>query len=395
MYIRSTRIYTPHACVKGIVEIKDGRIEAILPYDADVKDVLDVGENRIIPGIFDTHNHGTMGYNAGGDDDEIELNVKGYLKGLASQGVTSVFPTTTKLNYIAAFAEAAKKDVDGAKVAGIHSEGPYLNRVGEKGVDTGHPDIDLKHCEDMLKAGGGYLRLVAVAPENPGAKELVEYFTKNGVRIAFAHSNMFYKEAMEAFKWGITVITHTANVMEGIHHRHLGGLGAALLSDDVYNEIICDGLHIQNEMIEIMFRIKNDAFNKFMMVSDCSSMSGAPVGKYHSSWMDVNITPEGFCLSDTGRLCGSTMPVIKGIRNLVENAGIGIHDVLKMACLNPAKVYGFENKGTIEVGKDADLVVIDTDYVPLYTFSEGRCVWDKEKEGDPFNPDFIAKARIA
>lgn len=396
MYIKSKRIYLYDECIKGILKIENGKIEDVLAYDVDVDVDLDVGNDRIIPGIFDTHNHGTLGYGAMGassSKDEIEKELKGYLKGLASQGVTNILPTTVNKDWFEVIAELADKENDGARILGIHSEGPFLNRVGEKGVDTGHPDITMDYIKDMVDKGHGKLKLVALAAELPLAKEAIEYLVDNGVRVSLAHTNCMYEEAKEAFKWGITVTTHTANVMTGIHHRNMGTLGAALLDDDVYNEIICDGKHICNEMLEIMFRIKNDPYNKFMMVSDCSNLSGAPVGKYMmmEDFPLVNVTEDGYCLSDTGRLCGSTMPVLKGIKNLVENVGIAMKYAIRMASLNPSKVYGYTNKGKIEKGYDADIIVISDDYDCLYTFSEGRKVYDAKCDKDIFNPDFLIK----
>lgn len=394
MYIKSSRIYTAQGCVDGILHVEDGKIVEILDPNSAVEIDCDAQDHRVLPGIIDTHNHGTMGYGLMGDAENKEAMVRGYLKGLASQGVTGCFPTA-EYEYFSTIADVAKTEVDGAKPLGIHSEGPYLNRVGEKGVDTGHPDVDMDHVKDMVKAADGMLKLVAIAPEIPGAKEAIEYLTSQGIRCAFAHSNMMYEEALEAFDWGITVITHTANVMEGIHHRRMGGLGAALLSDQVYNELICDGLHVSNEMIELMLRVKNDRFDKFMMVSDNVPMAGAPIGRYHLSGMfDVNIDEKGYCLSDTGRLCGSTLPVLKGIQNLHENMGIPMETIIRMSSANPARVYGFVDKGTIEKGKDADLIILDDRYQVLKTFVEGKCVYDAQKDHDLFNPEFLRENAV-
>ena len=396
MYIQSTRIVTPQGCVSGILHLEQGKIVELLDVHSPVAVDLDVQDNRILPGIIDTHNHGTLGYGAMGFEGDIEKELRGYLKGLASQGVTGVLPTTDFAGF-ETVAKLAEEDVDGAKVLGIHSEGPYLNRVGEKGVDTGHPDIDLDELKQNVAKAHGKLKLFAIAPELPKAREAIEYLTGEGVRVAFAHSNMMLEEANEAFSWGITVSTHTANVMSGIHHRNMGGLGACLLNDELYNEVICDGKHICNAMLELMFRMKRDPFNHFLMVSDCSNLSGAPVGKFRmmEGFPDVNITPDGYCLSDTGRLCGSTMPVLKGIENLVENVGIGMKYAARMASRNPALVYGYPDKGVLEAGKDADLIVIDDQYRCLYTFSEGRCVYDRQKEGDVFNQEFLKTHRVA
>ena len=297
---------------------------------------------------------------------------------------------TAEVEYFKAIVNVCKEEIDGALPIGIHSEGPYLNRVGENGIKEGYPEIKMEYLEKMVNDADGMLKLVAIAPEIPNAKEAIDYFTSQGIRCAFAHSDADYHLAMESFKWGISVTTHTANVMSGIHHRKMGGLGACLLNDDVYNEIICDGLHVSNEMIEIMLRIKKDAFNKVIMVSDTIAMSGAPVGHYSIPGMlDVNITKEGYCLTDTGRLYGSTIPVIGGIKNLVENLQINLSDVLTMSSYNPAHVYGAHSKGSLEIGKDADFVVIDDEFNVLKTYRSGKCIFDKDKDTQLFNQLFL------
>ncbi|MCI8400995.1 MAG: amidohydrolase family protein [Lachnospiraceae bacterium] len=393
MYIHSKKICTPAGCVEGFMQVEQGKIQAILPAGAPVEADLDVGEKRILPGIVDTHNHGTMGYGMMGGTQSGEINeaiVRGYLKGLASQGVTACLPTAD-FELFPAIASVAKGEIDGARPIGIHSEGPYLNRVGEKGVDTGHPDIDMKHIEAMVEASDGMLKLFALAPELPGAEEAIRYLTGQGVRCAMAHTNMSYQEALRAFSWGITVTTHTANVMTGIHHRNMGALGACLLDDHVYNEMICDGLHVTNEMMELMLRVKNNCFDKVMMVSDNVPMAGAPTGYYRMPGMPgaLHIDERGYCLSDTGRLCGSALPVIRGIRNLAENMGIAMTDIIRMSSENPARVYGAAAKGTLEAGKDADFIVIDEEYHVEKTYVEGRCVYDCEQDKEIFNPEFM------
>ncbi|MEG0077250.1 N-acetylglucosamine-6-phosphate deacetylase [Anaerorhabdus sp.] len=390
MIIKSSRIYSSNGIVDGYIYIENGKISNISDVCNGVVD-KDYGSFRIIPGIIDTHNHGTMGYGLMADNENREKIVRGYLKGVASQGVTACLPTST-FALFETIADVAKTKIDGAKPIGIHSEGPYLNRVGEKGIDTGHPNIDLKHCQDMVDKAQGMLKLVAIAPELPNAKEAIELFNKNGVRCAFAHSNAMFDETMESFKWGITVTTHTANVMSGIHHRNMGGLGACLLNDDVYNELIADGLHVSNEMMEIMLRVKKNAYDKVLLVSDNVPMSGAPIGRYILEGMfEVNIDDDGYCLTDTGRLCGSTLPVIRGIENLVTNMNIPLEDAIKMSSKNPAMVYGAVNKGELSIGKDADFVVIDNDFNVKYTYSEGVCVYDYVQDKNLFYDDFMEK----
>ena len=396
MKIHSTRIYMADGCKSGTLTIEGKKIVAFTP-GCD-PEAVDYGDLRIIPGPFDTHNHGTCGYNPGTGETEEErkASVRGYLKGLASQGTVNVFPTVTPTESIAAVAAVAKEGPqDGATIVGIHSEGPWLNRVGEKGIRTGWPEVSMERAKEMVEAGGGLLKLVAIAPEIPGVDPIMQYFLSQGVELAYAHSDDNYAEAMEAFGKGISVATHTGNVMSGIHHRNMGGLGACLLNENVECEVICDGLHIGGEMLRMFFRIKSP--DRFMMISDCSGLSGAPVGSYRRSGSDmiINITPEGFCLTDTGRLMGSSQPVLYGIGNLVEKLGMPMETVIKMAALNPAKKYGYgHDKGCLAIGKDADLVVITDDYKAQATYAEGRKVYDRDVDGTIYNEAYVDSMRV-
>ena len=395
MFIKSHRIYTENGPWDGFIEIKDGIIANLYKADAPISSYVDYGSDRIIAGIFDTHNHGTMGYSMIDLGQDQPAVIKGYLKGLAGQGVTSVLATAS-ISMFEALAAAVGQKNDGAELIGIHSEGPYLNRVGEKGVDTGHPEITLDDVKAMTAKAGGKLKLVAIAPELANASQAVAYWLSQGVRVAFAHSNCDYQQAMEAFGWGITISTHTCNVMSGIHHRHMGGLGACLLNPDVNNEIICDFMHVSQEMLELMFKCK--PLSKFVMVSDNILLAGAPQGVYKADIdgtnMELHITPEGFCLTDTGRLMGSTKPVLYGIGNLVEKMGLPLEQVSQMASLNPARLYGVgDHKGSIWYGKDADLAVISDDYQARYTYSKGRLVYDWQKDTALFNQDVLQYAK--
>lgn len=394
MKLHSERIYTETGCKAGTLTIEGGKITAFEEGPAPA-DAIEYGNQRIIPGIFDTHNHGTCGYTAGGSigltPEEDIVDFKGYLKGLASQGTVNVFPTTMSLQGIATVAAVMEEGPqDGATVLGIHSEGPWLNRVGEKGIRTGWPDVSLETARAMVKEGKGHLRLVALAPEIPGIDPIIQYFLSEGITVAAAHSDNTYAAAMAGYNKGIRVATHTGNVMTDMHHRDIGGLGAALTNEQVMCEVICDGLHICNEMLDIYFRIKSP--EKFMMISDCTQLSGAPVGRYRGfePGMDLNVTKEGFVLSDTGRLMGSSQPVLYGVGNLVENVGVSLETCLRMACWNPAHFYGFgDRKGSIAVGKDADLVVISDDYKAQVTYAEGRKVYDRSAEGKIFNSGIL------
>lgn len=400
MLIRSTRIYTEDGLLDGWMRLEGGKIIQI--GKGEKEGAIDFGNLRIIPGIFDTHIHGTQGYTMWeeGEGGDIETQLDGFLKGVASEGVTLVLPTLFSatgdgegaLEVLRKTANRVGKPQNGANVAGVHFEGPYLNRVGEKGIRPKTPTINLDFVRQAIKAGGGHLKLMGLAPELPQSYELINLLTENGVMAAFTHTDCNASQAFAAFDQGITVATHLCNVMTGIHHRDVGGLGASLLDGRVYAELICDGLHVSNPMIDIVMRAK--PHEKIMLISDCTGYSGAPSGVYqgflgHSG--EVIVDDLGFVREPGGRLRGSSKPVLYGIWNLVENIGIGIEDALRMASLVPARKYGFgDSKGSLKVGKDADFVVISDDYKALETCVEGRRVFDRATEGDTiFNQQML------
>lgn len=393
MIIHSNRIYLEDKCFSGYLEIEDRIIKRIYNEDEDVVADIDYGNNRIIPGIFDTHNHGGFGY------DFIRKakkeDIKGFLKGEASLGVVNILVTTSGLDNIKILSEEVFKDQDGSRILGIHSEGPWGSRVGEKGVNTGYPSVDFEVAKQMVENGNGHLLLVDVVPEVENGLEVIKYFKSQGVNVGMYHTNANFEEANKGVDAGVSVATHLGNVMTGLHHRDVGTLGCGLLRDEVDCEMICDGLHISLPMIQIYLKVKDH--NQLFMISDNVSYAGLPVGRYKGmatvgDRAFINVTEEGFVLSDTGRLSGSAMPVLYGIQNLVEKLGVPMEECCKFFCYNPIRKYSDPNKkGSLKEGKDADFVVISDDYQVIATYSEGRIIFDKEKDIIASNPEFMKK----
>lgn len=393
-YLRSSRIYFEDGIRDGYLVINQNKIVGFLNPDAVIENYEDYKDLRIIPGIFDTHNHGTYGYGdsdlAKESDEIVKNDIRHYLHALTYEGVTNIFPTETDtLRQVAIVAKEGYEN--GANILGIHSEGPYLSRVGEGGRPEAHPDVDLSYVQKMWEDSQGLLKLVAIAPEIPGAVEVAQYLISKGVKIAYAHSDLKSAGAREALDNGWQVSTHTANVMAGIHHRDIGGLGVMLMDPRVQCEVICDGLHVCMDFVEMMFKIKDKS--KFMMISDSVALAGIKPGRYEIGWVTpLNVSEEGFVRDDDGRLLGSSKSVLYGIGNLVEKLHIPLEEVIKLSSLNAATYYGFDDiTGSIKPGKYADIVVITDDYQAQATYVHGHKVFDRCTEEPKFNPNSFQK----
>lgn len=391
MIIYSNKVVTYEAIISANIVVEEGKIKAVIPdviqMDADV----DYGDKMIIPGIIDTHNHGGGGYRF---DDADEEGVKQCLKTQASFGVTGMFPTTYVYEQYPTLVHLAKTFKEGTRILGIHSEGPWGARVGEKGVNLGYPKVDLKIADQMIQKADGYLRLVGVAPEIEDGLKAIEYFVKHGVTVAQYHTNATLQQSLMGIDHGVSVATHLFNVMTGLHHRDVGVAGASLLDPRVDCELICDGLHVSLPMIELALKMKDH--DRVIMVSDNTPYLGAPVGKYKGSKINENtdrafihVTKEGFVLSDTGRLSGSSKPIIYGMANLVKKLGVDLVDVCRMASYNAARKYNLQGKGEIRQGNDADFVVIDDDFQVHATYIEGEKVYDAKIDKIPFSQKFL------
>ncbi len=391
MIIHSTQVVTYSGIEDLAIEIENGRIKAMHRSCEGLNIDIDYGDRRILPGIIDTHNHGAAGYRF---DDADEAGLRQMLKAQAAYGVTGIFPTTTVTSQYPLLAKLAQQDVEGARICGIHSEGPWGARVGEKGINSGYPSVDLNVAQAMVNSASGWLKLVDVAPEVENALKAVDYFVSQGVTVAAYHTNANYEETNRGIDHGISVATHLMNVMTGLHHRDVGCAGACLLRDEVDCELICDGMHVSLPMIELIMKMK--ALDRLLLVSDNGAFVGAPQGKYNggdknqgSDRAVLEVTAEGFVLSSTGRLTGSSKPVLYGIQNLVEKLHMDLVEVCRMSSYNPARKYNLQNKGQLAVGHDFDAIVIDEEYKVAATWVEGRKVFDASVEQIPFNEQFL------
>jgi N-acetylglucosamine-6-phosphate deacetylase len=379
LLVRCNNIYAERGKVDGALLISGSSIKAVLqagdPVPKGVK-TLDYPGLNVLPGIIDCHNHGYAGWSAFSHEAAEYASLQ---QSLASIGVTGVFPTVgADLENVEACAAAMELPSRGAEILGINMEGPFLNLPGaaDKALLSA-PDIEL--TRKIVRTAKGKLRLMTIAPELEGAREVVEFLAGEGVVVCGGHTNATAAQFRDAIGWGVSVATHTGNAMRGIHHREIGALGAALTDDRVRCELIADFNHVCQDMIELMLKIK--PVGKIHLVSDSTQISGAEPGSYEFLGTTVRVGESGLVQLADGTLAGSGRGVIYGMKNLVKKSGIDISVASTMASLNPAVALGIDDrKGSIAPGKDADFIVLDSDFNVISTFVRGTQVFDSGAE---------------
>ena len=352
------------------VEIEDGIIKNVaeqIPYtDADM--VVDCEGYTIIPGLIDIHIHGCMGFDA---SDGTREAIEEMAKFLLSKGVTTFCPTTMTQpvenieKAFLAIKDSIENPVEGARVAGINMEGPFISaekRGAQKQEDILEADFAL--FERLYNLSGKNIKLVDVAPEVPNGYEFI-CKAKDLCRVSLAHTTGGYDDIKKAFEKGASHITHLYNAMKGFSHREPGAVGAVFDTDKVSAEIICDGFHIHPAVLRSTFKLIAD---RLVIISDSMRANGLPEGEISELGGQEVIVKDGKATLSDGTLAGSVTNIFSEIKNLVEY-GVPFEAAVKAATINPAKVIGVDDKvGSIENGKLADLLILDEnmDIVAVY-----------------------------
>ena len=384
MILQSKRVWLLNEWVEAQVDISDGIIAAIYPYGTNAADE-DFGERRIVPGFIDVHTHGAYGFDT---NDAEEEGLRNWLKNIVSEGVTGILPTTitqseevlTKaLQNVAKTARMQQSDpasVKGAKILGIHFEGPYLDQK-YKGAQPEQYCVapDLEQFKRYLAASDGLIRIVTMACEHDEGYRLTRFLCENGIVPSLGHSSATYAQAAMAFANGARSVTHVYNGMAPYHHREPGIVGASFRFRNVFGEIICDGRHSTWAALNAFFTNKGPDYG--IMITDSLKVKGLPAGTRTLFGGNlIELFEDGSAhLVGPGNLAGSTLKVNEGLRNLVEKAGVPWQTAINSCTINPARLIGMEaSKGSITAGKDADLVVLGDDYSVEATYVCGeRC----------------------
>lgn len=362
--------------LKGDIAVEDGRIFSIgaLAGKHGGCENYDMNGYKIVPGFIDIHTHGALGYDV---MTASPIQLRGLSKFLVQNGVTSFLPTTITADMAAIksalenIKTASAMDDMGASILGVHIEGPYINskQKGCHEVSLIKPP-EITEYEAFRSVLGDNLKLrITVAPEIPGAMEFIRYVSSRGDSITIGHTDADSKTVLEAVDNGAVSFTHLFNAMKGIHHREPGTVGAAL-SGDAYVELICDGIHLHPEIIKMVHKTKG--IDKILLVTDAMNATGLGDGYYEFGGFTIKVA-DGIARQGDGTLAGSTLTLMKAVKNMMRFTGIAFEEAVRMATINPARAIGMDDlTGSIELGKLADFVIVNDDLNIVAVFSKGR-----------------------
>ena len=373
------------AIVNGKILTKDEVIEnKILLFDEKIigfvdevnedMEIIDGKNLYISPGLIDLHIHGSANYDT---MDNINTAVEIIGKSIIKNVVTSFLPTTMTMsqkdiyNALNNIKQYINKKYSGAEVLGAHLEGPFINN-NYKGAQSNKYIQEPSFC--FIKDYTDIIKIISYSPETDKnlsfTKEIKE---KTNIVLSIAHSNATYDECKLAIDNGVSNITHLFNAMTPLNHREMGVVGAALTTD-VYCEIICDNIHINPNLYQ--FVLNNKGKDKVILITDSMRAGCMPDGKYDLGGQEVFVKDNVARLA-SGNLAGSVLTLNKAVYNFLKNTNLSINEAINLASLNPAKSINMDStKGSLEVGKDADIALFDDEMNCYMSISHGEIVFD-------------------
>jgi len=325
--------------------------------------LVDFGEAVLAPGFVDIHIHGGAGHDVMAADPDALSPVEQLL---FRHGVTSYFPTTvtapleqtlSALDRLASAIEqgAVQGRPDRATPCGIHLEGPFISHA-RRGV---HPPENLlpptlATFERFWQASRGQIRVMTIAPELEGAREVIAEASRRGVCVSLGHSDADRAATLAAVEAGARHATHTFNAMRPLDHRDPGIVGTVLTDSRVSADLIADGIHVDPAIVDLFLKAKGP--EAAVLITDATAATGMPDGRYRLGSFEVQVK-DGRCTAG-GKLAGSVLTMDRGVRNVMQFAGWGLQQALRLAALNPARVAGLKGKGRLEPGCAADVLVL-------------------------------------
>jgi N-acetylglucosamine-6-phosphate deacetylase len=355
------------------IELKDKKIIKVESIDKPKT------EQYILPGFIDVHTHG--GYGSDFNDGTIE-SLKHYLKNLPQEGTTSILSTSAtgdKAEVDKAFKVAgeyiANQDKGVTKVLGIHSEGVYLDEA-KKGAHNPKyfKPLNKSEIDSMQKISNNNLKYITYAIEKTDI-ETTKHLVKNKIVPSVGHSSAMLNEVIKHEKVGLKCTTHTFNAMTGVDHREPGIAVASMISDNLYAEIISDGVHVHPSVVKLLYRAKGA--NNILVITDSAHPKGMPDGDY--MFLGYKIKKEnGMLINELGSLAGSISTMHENFINIMKFTGCSLEEAQLMTSANQAKVLGLDKEyGLIKEGYNADIILLDKSYNLTKTIIEGETCYEK------------------
>lgn len=379
--IDNARLYLQTETIEnGYLLIEDGKIVTISKEQIDIRENvyrIDGTGMSVLPGFIDVHIHGAKGADA---MDATETALDTIASAIPKSGTTSFLATTMTASTIEiddALENIAnyKRKNKTATLLGAHLEGPFIhkNKKGAQQADTIIPG-NIASFKRWQQVAAGKIKLVTLAPEC-AEDGFINYLTTSGVIASAGHTTATFADIKRATEEGISHLTHLGNAMTGLHHRDVGVVGAGFLLDELQVEIIADYIHLAPEMLEII--VKQIGAERIILITDAMRATSLGNGTYELGGQEV-IVGNGRATLANGVLAGSVVTMIESVRNMLKLPDITLRDIIKMTAENPAKQLNiFNEKGSIAIGKTADLVIINKYMEITYTICQGEIAYEE------------------
>ena len=365
--------------LKKCIGVENGKIAYVGDDEKIITEEFEFNSDCVVlPGFIDEHIHGAAGADA--MDGNVEA-LKTIATAVASEGTTGFLATTmtqspknilTAMNAVKEYKLADSPD--GAEIIGVHLEGPFISEkhIGAQPLEyVAAPSVDV--FDQYNAASGNNIKIVSLSPETEGAELLIKHLAANGVVASAGHTDAGVNDIEKAMAWGLSNITHTYNAQKGLHHREIGTVGSAMLFDELNCEAICDLIHLSVPAIKLL--IKNKPHDKFTLITDSMRAKHLSDGISELGGQEV-IVKNGEARLKNGALAGSILKMNDAIKNLVLSCNVLFTDAVDFATVNPAKNLGiFDSVGSIEVGKKANLTVLDGEFNVKTTIRNGNVIY--------------------
>ena len=358
MIIKNAKIVLADQVLEGgSLSFDNGIINEVSASEIPGAEAIDAGGAILMPGFIDIHMHGSNNI------DFMDASVEDYSAVSASlfeEGVTTYLATTltadsSMLLKVARVVKEAKPL--NPSLGGIHLEGPYIS-VNHKGAQNEAyiRNADLEELRLLQEASGGNIRYITLAPEKPGALEFISGAAELGVVCSAGHTDASFEDIERAVAAGLGNTTHTHNAMSGHHHRNPGVVTAAMYFDSLYCELICDGIHVNPNVIKTFLKVLGE--DRFVIITDSLKIKHSDVETFKLCGLDC-VRKNGAAYLTTGPLAGSLLTMDKAVRNLRDWAAAPLPVLAKISSGNAAKSIGFKDRGEIKAGLLADFVLLN------------------------------------